>query len=155
ARGARPADGRSAVTTESSPSPRANDLFVVRPCDGLCASDRNASTRDLSRSLERTSTAGIVSNFRSVGREPVDSPPRTNNAMRPPWRHWRGGSMRIQYARSNVAGPLKILITAGLTTTLVGLVATPAGSAQQTGAIPQDPSRLLVVDCLLPGQVRK
>lgn len=33
-------------------------------------------------------------------------------------------------------------------------VAAPAVYAQ-TGAIPQDPSRLLIVDCLLPGQVRK
>jgi predicted nucleic acid-binding Zn-ribbon protein len=31
----------------------------------------------------------------------------------------------------------------------------PQTRAQATGAVPQDPSRLLVVDCLLPGQVRK
>ncbi|RPI13477.1 MAG: hypothetical protein EHM60_09070 [Lysobacterales bacterium] len=33
--------------------------------------------------------------------------------------------------------------------------AAPAVFAQSSGAVPQDPSRLLVVDCLLPGQVRK
>ena len=31
----------------------------------------------------------------------------------------------------------------------------PAGLARADSAIPQDPSRLLIVDCLLPGQVRK
>jgi len=47
-----------------------------------------------------------------------------------------------------------IAAIAAIVTTVAGL-SPPTGRAQSTGAIPQDPSRLLVVDCLLPGQVRK
>jgi TPR repeat protein len=43
---------------------------------------------------------------------------------------------------------------AGLTV-VSGLFAPGALMAQKESAIPQDPSRLVVVDCLLPGQVRK
>jgi predicted nucleic acid-binding Zn-ribbon protein len=62
--------------------------------------------------------------------------------------------MRTRYARSATVDRRRPFIVISVAAALAGLAAT-AGSAQQTGAIPQDPSRLLVVDCLLPGQVRK
>src|SRR5688572_18098002 len=62
--------------------------------------------------------------------------------------------MRARYVLPARVGQLKLLFAAAIATTLGGLVGT-AGAQQPGGAIPQDPSRLLVVDCLLPGQVRK
>jgi Caspase domain/Sel1 repeat len=48
-----------------------------------------------------------------------------------------------------------VLATCAAATCLAGL-ASPALLAQSSkSAIPQDPSRLIIVDCLLPGQVRK
>ena len=49
------------------------------------------------------------------------------------------------------------MVLATTVTALAGLLAPSLqlNAQQQAGAIPQDPSRLLVVDCLLPGQVRK
>lgn len=52
------------------------------------------------------------------------------------------------------SGRLNTLLAVTLATVVAGL-ASPLVTAQQGGAIPQDPSRLLVVDCLLPGQVKK
>ena len=59
----------------------------------------------------------------------------------------------------NLARPLpdhRLTLAVAVALVTVG-VGTPArqGLAQSPGAVPQDPSRLLVVDCLLPGQVRK
>lgn len=52
------------------------------------------------------------------------------------------------------SGMPTLLATATLVVLAAGAV--PDVSVAQTpGAIPQDPSRLLIVDCLLPGQVRK
>jgi hypothetical protein len=39
--------------------------------------------------------------------------------------------------------------------TLMSGAGSPGAALAQSSAIPQDPSRLLIVDCLLPGQVRK
>lgn len=47
-----------------------------------------------------------------------------------------------------------LALAAALVTLAAGVPA-PASVAQGAGAIPQDPARLRVVDCLLPGQVRK
>jgi predicted nucleic acid-binding Zn-ribbon protein len=47
------------------------------------------------------------------------------------------------------------LVMAVMLLTLAAGVPAPEIRAQSSGAIAQDPSRLLVVDCLLPGQVRK
>ena len=63
--------------------------------------------------------------------------------------------MRARYVLPARVGQLKLLFTAAIATTLGGLAGTAGGAQQPGGAIPQDPSRLLVVDCLLPGQVRK
>jgi len=60
--------------------------------------------------------------------------------------------MRKHHARDTGFGRLKLALAAAVGTALAGLTA-PIAATQQ--AIPQDPSRLLVVDCLLPGQVRK
>ena len=60
--------------------------------------------------------------------------------------------MRKHHARDIGFGRLKLALAAAVGTALAGLAA-PIAATQQ--AIPQDPSRLLVVDCLLPGQVRK
>ena len=60
--------------------------------------------------------------------------------------------MRKHHARDIGFGRLKLALAAAVGTALAGLTA-PIAATQQ--AIPQDPSRLLVVDCLLPGQVRK
>jgi len=62
--------------------------------------------------------------------------------------------MRNRHAPDSGFLRLKVVVAAALTSAFAGL-ASPAGVAQQSGAIPQDPSRLLVVDCMLPGQVRK
>jgi len=51
-------------------------------------------------------------------------------------------------------GRLALAVVIALVTIGSGLPA-PASVAEPAGAIPQDPSRLLVIDCLLPGQVRK
>ena len=45
--------------------------------------------------------------------------------------------------------------TAALLTLAAGTLSPPSIRAQANSAIPQDPSRYIVVDCLLPGQVRK
>jgi predicted nucleic acid-binding Zn-ribbon protein len=63
--------------------------------------------------------------------------------------------MRARYVLPARVGQLKLLFAAAIATTLGGLAGTAGGAPQPGGAIPQDPSRLLVVDCLLPGQVRK
>jgi hypothetical protein len=47
------------------------------------------------------------------------------------------------------------LAAATALTMSAGLLAPTELQAQRNSAIPQDPSRLLIVDCLLPGQVRK
>lgn len=44
---------------------------------------------------------------------------------------------------------------AASTLTLMSGAGSPGAALAQSSAIPQDPSRLLIVDCLLPGQVRK
>ena len=49
---------------------------------------------------------------------------------------------------------LAVAVAATLTLS-AGLLAPASLHAQRQSAIPQDPSRLLIVDCLLPGQVRK
>ena len=63
--------------------------------------------------------------------------------------------MRARYVLPGRVGQLKLLLTVAVATTLAGLTGTAGGAQQPSSAIPQDPSRLLVVDCLLPGQVRK
>ena len=63
--------------------------------------------------------------------------------------------MRARYVLPARVGQSKLFIAAAIATTLGGLAGTAGGAQQPGGAIPQDPSRLLVVDCLLPGQVRK
>jgi predicted nucleic acid-binding Zn-ribbon protein len=60
-------------------------------------------------------------------------------------------SLRGTAARSNALS----CVGAAVLTLGAGLLAPGALHAQRNSAIPQDPSRLLVVDCLLPGQVRK
>jgi predicted nucleic acid-binding Zn-ribbon protein len=58
-----------------------------------------------------------------------------------------------------VASPLGVprsVLAAVIAMVTIGVgVPAPAGRARADSAIPQDPSRLLIVDCLLPGQVRK
>jgi len=65
--------------------------------------------------------------------------------------------MRVRYfsalARYGHRASLAVVL-AGLTT-VSGLFAPGALMAQKGSAVPQDPSRLVAVDCLLPGQVRK
>lgn len=51
-------------------------------------------------------------------------------------------------------GPLLLALGVAATTLVAGFPARPA-AAERPGALPQDPNRVLVVDCLLPGQVRK
>ncbi len=50
---------------------------------------------------------------------------------------------------------LGLTLSVAAATALSGLAVPGTLRAEQEGAIPQDPSRLLVVDCLLPGQIRK
>jgi predicted nucleic acid-binding Zn-ribbon protein len=62
--------------------------------------------------------------------------------------------MRFGITQTPVQGRWPVSLAAMLATLLAGMPA-PETRAQGSGAVPQDPGRLLVVDCLLPGQVRK
>jgi len=62
--------------------------------------------------------------------------------------------MRTRFECGSTEGRWALAMGIALLTVCAGLPATTT-HAQESGGIAQDPSRLLVVDCLLPGQVRK